>query len=93
MKEILISRGVFSSTEWSHALGAATRSADRTIASDTSAEAVMSAIRNLLAEREIASPLHLDALTDAWSLSAYATPHGEPLELSEETVKSILTES
>ncbi len=73
-------RGAFAWSEWAEALGAE-------IARDPSAgesayyRAWLRALETLLANRGIAAPAEVAALTAAWHAAAEATPHGTPIRL------------
>jgi nitrile hydratase accessory protein len=68
-------RGLFSWPEWTEALGAALKGQDDYYA------AWIEALEGLLTARGVAAPGQIEALSEAWSRAAEATPHGVPILL------------
>ena len=84
MKALLQERGLFDAAEWSQALGAQLREAER--AGDAHAERYydcwLAALEHLIAAKGLADAAHLQSPAAAWSRAAEATPHGRPIELA-----------
>lgn len=77
-------RGVFAWSEWAQYLGSAIKDAQRAgdpDLGDTYYEHWCSALENLLRDRQIAAPMALASLRQAWRLAAEKTPHGKPIVL------------
>ncbi len=74
-------RGVFSWTEWTHALGAALAEEDGNDGPEAYWRAWLSALEGMLGGRGIARLAQLHQLQTAWREAAEATPHGEVVEL------------
>ncbi len=74
-------QGLFSWSEWADAFS------PRLLAPDAAADGSdyydrwVATLEQLLIERDVADPALIDALSDAWSDAAHATPHGQPIEL------------
>ena len=76
-------RGVFAWHEWARALGAAIVRDARSPDGDTDAywRAWLTALEDILAQKQVADRAALLDLQDAWRRAAAATPHGQPIEL------------
>jgi nitrile hydratase accessory protein len=72
--------GVFDWSDWTEALAARLDPAAE--GEDAYYAAWLDALESLLAARGLASPDALRALAAAWTRAAEATPHGTPIELS-----------
>lgn len=67
--------GLFTWSDWTHALGG------RLAQGRDYWPAWLSAFETLLAQRGIALPADIDALAQRWREAARATPHGTPIRL------------
>lgn len=75
-------RGVFSWSEWAEVLSDELhRPEGRSDGSDYF-DCWVRALARIVSELSIASPAEIDGLTRAWQRAAEATPHGEPIALS-----------
>ncbi|MBO6902497.1 MAG: nitrile hydratase accessory protein [Rhizobiaceae bacterium] len=74
--------GVISPKEWSEALGARRDAANAAPDGSDYYDSVVATLEELLAARGIASKAMLEELSLAWIRAAHATPHGRPVELS-----------
>lgn len=74
--------GIISPKEWSQALGARRDAATAAPDGSDYYDSVVATLEALLADRGIASKAMLEDLSLAWMRAAHATPHGRPIELS-----------
>lgn len=82
--EHLKNQGLISSREWAEALGSAIRNAEANGdpgTGETYYTHWMTALENLLNEKNLASRVTIDARTESWARAEAATPHGQPVEL------------
>jgi len=80
----LVQRGVFSPGDWSAALGAALRAAERQNAEDnqeTYYRAALEALETLVADRSVIDRAAMARMRDDWADAYRRTPHGQPVEL------------
>lgn len=78
-------RGVFTWTEWAATLAGeikAAQAAGDPDLGDTYYRHWVAALEKLVAARKLASATELAARRDKWDRAARATPHGQPIELS-----------
>jgi nitrile hydratase accessory protein len=78
-------QGLFSWSEWGDALGAEIKA--KSSVSDTGADYyryVLTALENILAKKEIVPDGLLKQYQAGWANVAERTPHGQPLELTED---------
>lgn len=84
MTVLLHNQGLFSWNEWAQALSQAIHEAQHAGDPDlgnTYYHHWCSALEVLLRQKEVASPLALAALRQAWRVAAETTPHGEVVQL------------
>jgi nitrile hydratase accessory protein len=80
-------RGVFSWGEWAAALGAEIKRAQSAGDPDTGETYYLhwlAALEKLVAEKDVTSAEVLHRTRDAWEHACERTPHGKPIELTEE---------
>lgn len=80
----LVEQGLFTSVEWSEALGAElSHASERSAPDDTKTyyESVLKALEGLLHENNSVSGELLNDRTQAWREAYLRTPHGQPVEL------------
>ena len=85
MAVALNERGVFEWTEWAAALAAEIKTAQAggdPDTGDTYYRHWLAALEKLVASKALASPAELSMRRDQWDRAARATPHGQPIELS-----------
>ena len=85
MADALIARGSFSAPAWSETLGTELKAAEATGAPDTPEtyyNAALSALETLLTRHASVSREEVEDRRSAWARAYEATPHGEPVELS-----------
>ena len=68
--------------EWAARLGAALREQDPAADGRDYYRRWLAALERVLLERGVVAPGEVDALAAAWRRAARATPHGRPVELS-----------
>ena len=81
----LMTRGVFSNSQWSESLGAGLAQAATTGAPDTADTyygAALAALEALIDAHAGVPLAALDARTQAWRDAYLSTPHGQPVKLS-----------
>lgn len=84
LADTLSSKGVFTPSAWSAALGAALRRAEAAGAPDTPEtyyRAAVEALEGLLTDAGVLSEAALDARKSDWHRAYLETPHGKPVEL------------
>ena len=84
MAEVMISKGIFTATDWAETLGA--ELAVKNLNNDPDDmnsyyEAVLGALSKLLDKNGAVSSNELSSRRDAWKEAYLSTPHGEPVEL------------
>jgi nitrile hydratase accessory protein len=80
-------RGVFTWNEWAEALGAEIKRAQAAgdpDTGDTYYHHWLATLERLVAAKGVATPDVLHRYRDAWDHACDRTPHGQPIELSEE---------
>ncbi len=85
MADTLVTRGVFSASEWSDTLGAELTAADERGEPDTPETyyaAVLRALEGLLDRTGAVGSDALETRREAWRQAYLNTPHGEPVELA-----------
>jgi nitrile hydratase accessory protein len=78
-------RGLFTWTEWAEALSGEIRRAQQSGDCDDGSTYYrhwLAAIERLVAQKGVASPQTLAARREAWDRAAHATPHGDPILLT-----------
>ncbi len=84
MKTLLQDQGLIGAAEWSQALAAELRAAEAAgdHHGETYYDSWLAALEHLIDAKALASQSQLHALAAAWARAAEATPHGRPIELS-----------
>ena len=83
-------RGLFTANEWAQTLGAEIRRAQAAGDPDEGATYYhhwLAALERLVAEKGIADAALLTHYRDAWDRAAARTPHGVPIELTQEDME------
>jgi nitrile hydratase accessory protein len=78
-------RGLFTWPEWADALSRQIKAAQATgdpDLGDTYYQHWLAALEQLIVEKGVSNPEALHDCADAWDRAARATPHGEPIHLS-----------
>ncbi|MCY1669171.1 nitrile hydratase accessory protein [Rhizobium sp. SL86] len=78
----LFERGLFSWSEWAGHLSHQVHRPERAADGSDYFEAWVAALTHLLVEKGIADEASVFALQQSWQRAAEATPHGRPIELS-----------
>lgn len=78
----LADRGVFTWSEWAEALSAQVHRPDAAEDGHDYYHHWLHALERLLAGKGMASKAEVDDLAAAWDRAAHATPHGQPIVLS-----------
>jgi nitrile hydratase accessory protein len=84
-------RGLFTWSEWAAALGEEIKRAQRAGDPDTGETYYrhwLATLERLVAEKGVASAETLGRYRDAWDRAADRTPHGAPIELTQEDFKA-----
>lgn len=74
-------RGLFDWTEWAEALSKQVAKPDAAADGSDYYQHWLAALEALLAEKQVAGPETIEALSQAWRRAAQATPHGKPILL------------
>jgi nitrile hydratase accessory protein len=74
-------KGLFSWSEWAEALSSEVKHPDAAADGHDYYERWLAALEKLLAAKDVAAPVDVDALAAAWQRAAHATPHGKPILL------------
>lgn len=80
--------GVFSGAEWAATLGAERAAPDATADGGDSFDHWVAALAHLLTIKAVATTDEIEALTAGWQRAAHATPHGHPIELANDPLRS-----
>ncbi|MBZ9797952.1 nitrile hydratase accessory protein [Mesorhizobium sp. ES1-4] len=81
MTVALHDRGLFSWSEWAHALSAEVKKPGAAADGHDYYEHWLAALEGLLASKGLAAKPDVDAMAQAWERAAHATPHGKPILL------------
>ena len=84
MADVMISKGIFSASEWAKTLSAALADKELNNQPDdmnSYYEAVLVALSNLLDKNGAISSNELSTRREAWKQAYLSTPHGEPVKL------------
>ncbi len=84
MADVMISKGVFTATEWAETLGAELNDKnlnDQPDDMNSYYEAVLATLSKLLDKNGAVSDNELSSRSDAWKKAYLSTPHGEPVKL------------
>jgi nitrile hydratase accessory protein len=73
---------VFTWSEWAEALSTEVSRPDAAADGSDYYHHWTVALEKLLAAKSVAAPTTVDELAEAWTRAAHATPHGQPIELS-----------
>jgi nitrile hydratase accessory protein len=87
----LYERGLFTWPEWAAALAAEIKRAQGEGDPDDGSTYYrhwLAAIERLAAEKGVTSPAALHERRDAWDRAAHATPHGQPILLENDPLRS-----
>ncbi len=84
----LHARGVFSWTEWAESLSAEVHRPERVADGSDYFDAWVSALAALLERKGLANRETVEALRESWQRAAEATPHGAPIELSNDPLRT-----
>ncbi|RKE84373.1 nitrile hydratase accessory protein [Rhizobium sp. AG855] len=84
----LHARGVFSWTEWAEGLSVEVHRPGRTADGSDYFDAWVAALAGLLERKGLADREIVEALRESWQRAAEATPHGAPIELSNDPLRS-----
>ena len=85
-------RGLFSWTEWAEALAREVAAPDAAADGSDYYEHWLRALEQLLSSKGEASRSEVDALSAAWQRAARATPHGKPISLENDPLRTTLGE-
>lgn len=77
-------RGLFSWSQWSHALSTQVKASG----GENYYAACLAALENLLVSLNVTATTDVDALTKAWQRAAHATPHGQTILLENDPARS-----
>ncbi|MBB4141836.1 nitrile hydratase accessory protein [Rhizobium rhizoryzae] len=80
-------KGVFSWQEWADSLSREVHRPGRAADGSDYFEAWVAALCHLLSEKNVASSATLLALQHSWQRAAEATPHGKPIELTNDPMR------
>lgn len=83
----LHARGVFSWTEWAESLSAEVHRPKRAADGSDYFDAWVAALAGLLERTGLADRNTVEALRESWQRAAEATPHGAPIELSNDPLR------
>ncbi|MDH4412237.1 MAG: nitrile hydratase accessory protein [Rhizobium sp.] len=83
----LHARGVFSWAEWAESLSAEVHRPGRAEDGSDYFDAWVSALVGLLEREGLADRATVEALRESWQRAAEATPHGAPIELSNDPLR------
>ena len=75
-------QGVFTWSQWADALSTQLHQPDAATDGSDYYHRWVDALNELVVDHSITTPSEINALADAWSRAAHATPHGQPIELS-----------
>ncbi|MDH4441631.1 MAG: nitrile hydratase accessory protein [Rhizobium sp.] len=78
----LYERGLFTWAEWAETLSAELHLPHRAVDGSDYFDGWVAALTGLLVAKGFADPSTVQALQDSWQRAAEATPHGEPIERS-----------
>ncbi len=84
----LHARDVFSWTEWAESLSAEVHRPGRATDGSDYFDAWVSALAGLLERKGLADRDIVEALRESWQRAAEATPHGAPIELSNDPLRA-----
>jgi nitrile hydratase accessory protein len=84
----LHSRGVFSWTEWAESLSAEVHRPERATDGSDYFDAWVAALAGLLGRKGLADDDTIEALRESWQRAAEATPHGAPIELTNDPLRA-----
>jgi nitrile hydratase accessory protein len=82
-------RGLFTWPEWAAALTAVLRTQGATSDGSDYYTHWVKALENLLQAKQAATPAQIDTVAAAWSRAAQATPHGQPVELVNDPLRTV----
>lgn len=88
MTVLLHARRVFSWTEWAESLSAEVHRPERAADGSDYFEAWVSVLAGLLERKGLADRETVEALRESWQRAAEATPHGAPIELSNDPLRT-----
>lgn len=83
----LHARGVFDWTEWAESLSAEVHRPERAEDGSDYFDAWVAALTDLLERKGLADRETVEALRECWQRAAEATPHGAPIELSNDPMR------
>ena len=83
----LHARGLFSWTEWAEALSARLHQPGRSADGSDYFDGWVEALTGLLESRGVADAATIAELQRSWQRAAEATPHGQPIELSNDPLR------
>ncbi|MFN7104560.1 MAG: nitrile hydratase accessory protein [Pseudorhizobium sp.] len=83
----LNARGVFSWAEWAESLSAEVQQPGRATDGSDYFDAWVAALAGLLERKGLADRNTVEALRESWQRAAEATPHGSPIELSNDPLR------
>ena len=81
-------RGLFSWNEWAQALSSEVHGDGAAADGSDYYEHWLSALEKVLAAKGVAAAVDVDALAAAWQRAAHATPHGKPILLENDPLRS-----
>lgn len=81
-------RGLFSWGEWAETLSREVHRDDAAADGSDYYRHWLQALEKLLAAKGVAGPHEVDALAAAWERAAHATPHGKPILLENDPLRS-----
>ena len=84
----LHARGVFSWTEWAESLSAEVHRPGRAADGSDYFDAWVAALVGLLERKGLADRDTVEALRESWQRAAEATPHGAPIELTNDPLRA-----
>lgn len=83
----LHARDVFTWTEWAESLSAEVHRPERMADGSDYFDAWVAALTDLLERKGLADRETVEALRESWQRAAEATPHGAPIELSNDPMR------
>jgi len=91
MTLVLHERGHFTWPQWADHLGAAIAGQTEAAPGDPKAywQCWLAALEAMISDTDLAGESELQDLREAWRKAASATPHGEPITLSEQVKRSL----
>ncbi|MFN7124670.1 MAG: nitrile hydratase accessory protein [Allorhizobium sp.] len=84
----LHARGVFSWSEWAESLSAEVHRPGRATDGSDYFDAWVAALAGLLERKGLADRDTVEALRESWQRAAEATPHGAPIELTNDPLRA-----